>query len=559
MKTIFKEIEKHNDIKVIKSVKIEQGVMTDKYLLTVKKGDENIEKKVILRIYPDGRESILKFEPEVFKKAKEAGVKVPNYISSSIENKDAKSNYILYDYIEGNTLNSIYSSLTDDSKNRIVEDIVDNLLKLSSISCEDFGPLQTNLLGSFSTWKLFIENAYNEGKKQIRKYNKNNDVEKILNDFKDNISFKNLYHSDKKALIWLDFYPENIIINDRNEFAGFIDFEEMISGDLAMSIGYLYAREGKSDFFNRIITKLNTKININIDQEIIDKYAILRLFRIAPYLKNDLPTGKKRESFFCVFKGLFEIYQSFEIKKKSKMRDYFVFTLGLRKFGFEKQKKYTAFNLTFFSLLIVGLFIYIFTFNLNDNIRHTQYWNNNENIKLNFKKSPSWFIYEKDTLISSEFINDNMKQELIGLAPDSIKSDNSYFKEVNVLAYKSQKSDQNQLPWLLIASGLISVIGVNIRSLWDFVGNASYKDDLDVDRWWPWYFLRPTIGFLAGVIFYFLYYGGMMELNTNKLSSSRLYFLLAISGIIGFGLNDFIDRLRNISKAIFGIENNKKN
>lgn len=558
MKTILRKIANDNGFELISFKKIEQGVMTDKYLLKVKNTGDDIEKKIILRIYPNGRESKLKFEPQVFKKAIEAGVKVPKYISSSIEKNDDEIHYILYKYIKGKTLKDVYNNLNDSEKNKIIEDIVDNLLKLSSIKCEGFGPLEKDLKGSFSSWKLFIEQSFNDGKKQIKNYNKNNDVKKILKDFKDNISFENIVDSEKNDLIWLDFHPENIIINKHNQFAGFIDFEEMISGNLDMSIGYLYAREGKSDFFNRIIIQLNLK-NKHINQSTLNKYAILRLFRIAPFLKINLPTGKKRDSLFCIFKGLFEIYQGLEINNSSKIWDYLLFTLGFKELGFEKQKKFTAFNLTFFSLLIIGLFILVFTYKLNSNIRYSQYWKNNENLELNFKKSPTWFTYEKDSLIATANINDDMKKELVELAPDSIKSNCSYFKEVSALVNKSQKNDKYQLLWLIIASGLISVIGVNIRSLWDFVGNASYKYNLDIDRWWSWYFLRPTIGFLAGVIFYFLYNGGVVELTLKNNSHSRLYFLLALSGLIGFGLNDFITRLRTVSKAIFGSEESKKN
>lgn len=556
MNEIINKIAQDNNFELIQTVKIEQGVMTDKYLLKVKQSD-GAEKKVILRIYPKDRESRLSFEPQVFIQAKRYGVKVPEYISSSIEKDDKSTNYILYNYLEGRTLKEAYNTLNEDSLVKIIKEIVDNLLKLAEINCERFGPLEKNLVGSFDSWKSFIEKSYNDGKNEIKNYSKNNDVKKILCDFKEYISFKNIIESDKKTLVWLDFHPENIIVNNSAEFVGFIDFEEMVSGPFETSIGYLYAREGKSDFFNRIITELNLR-NFVFEQSKINSYAILRLFRIAPYLKNDLPTGKKRGSLFCVFKGLHEIYLDFEVKKTSRFWDYLFFTFGFKELGFEKQKRFTAFNLTFFSLLIIGLFVWIFTSKIDSNVHHSQYWKNEEKIELNFKKSPIWFAYEKDSLITSAYITENMKKELIELAPDSTKLDCSYFKEISVLANKSQKNDKSQIFWLIIASGIISVVGVNIRSLWDFVGNASYKYDLDIDRWWPWYFLRPTIGFLAGIVFYFLYNGGIVELNVKYNSESRLFFLLALSGLIGFGLTDFISRLRIVSKAIFGSEDSKK-
>jgi aminoglycoside phosphotransferase (APT) family kinase protein len=103
------------------------------------------------------------------------------------------------------------------------------------------------------------------------------------------------------GIVWSDMSQENIIIRNK-ELAGFIDFEGCFYGDQLLSLGYLFAREGESDFFTHIEKQLRSYINT--EKRYIYFYAFLRLLRISQYLSQPLPAGRKRTPVLEYFKGI---------------------------------------------------------------------------------------------------------------------------------------------------------------------------------------------------------------------------------------------------------------
>lgn len=530
--------------------KIEQGVMTEKYVITGV--DQNLkENQFIIRIFPKGRENALNFEPIVIKEAFQQGVKVPELIGSSLDHNINDINYIVYKYLPGRSLNQVYDQMTEVEKNNLIEEIVNNLFILSKIKCNKYGPLEIGLNGKYESWKAFLFESLSNGKSFLKKHSQLNS--NFISMFDSVFTNQTNLTDNEKQLVWLDFHPENIIVNDSNKLEGFIDFEEVVSGDLKMSLGYLYAREGSSEFFQKIFNKYSKKDSTILLKD-IENYAFIRLSRIAPYLKLDLPSGKKRDSLFKVFKGIKELNSKIEPELsnyKSFVKKIFFINENTDDNSTNQQKIRAAVSLFWFSILITVLFLILFVTKLDKHPVFEQTWSNNENIVLKYSKAPIWFKYENNKLYTDLPITDDMKVKLYSLASDTIPKNTSYFKEINNLTFNSRQGTPKTI-YIIIACGLLAVLGVNIRSMWDFVGNASYKNELNISRWWPWYFLRPLIGFMAGIGFYFLFNGGVLELNGIGVSKSKLYILLGVSSLIGFGLNDFIERLRLISKAMFG-------
>lgn len=530
--------------------KVAQGVMTEKYVITAL-NKTLVEENFVVRIFPKGRESILNFEPEVIKAAFEQGVKVPELIGTSKEHTVNDLSYILYKYLPGRPLNEVYEKMGQNEKSSLVKEIVNNLFMLSKVSCTKFGPLDIGLNGTYESWKSFLFDSLATGKSFLKKHSDLKST--LISRFDAPFPNEENQSCTKSDLVWLDFHPENIIVNDSNKLEGFIDFEEVVSGDLKMALGYLFAREGSSEFFQEVYKEYS-----NIDESIIlkqvEEYAFIRLCRIAPYLKFDLPSGKKRDSLFIVFKGIKELNSKEEAEfgnYKSFIKKIFFINENTESNSTNQQKIRAAVSLFWFSIFIAILFLGLFVFKLDKHDIHMQPWKNIENISLAYSKAPIWFKHEDSILYSDIVITDAMRIELYELASDTLPRNISYFKQVNTLAFNSRQGTPKSI-YVIFACGLLAVLGVNIRSMWDFVGNASYKNTLNISRWWPWYFLRPLIGFMAGIGFYFLFNGGVLELNGVGVSKSKLYLLLGISALIGFGLNDFIERLRLISKAMFG-------
>jgi hypothetical protein len=530
--------------------------MTEKYVVTGL-NKTLIEENFVVRIFPKGRESILNFEPEVIKKAFGQGVKIPELLGDSREHNVNNISYIIYKYLPGRPLSEVYEKMGRVEKNSLIKEIVNNLFMLSRVSCNKFGPLDIGLNGKYESWKSFLFDSLANGKPYLKKHSELNSS--LISNL--NSSFPNDQNQAcvKSDLVWLDFHPENIIVNDSNKLEGFIDFEEMVSGDLKMALGYLFAREGSSNFFQEVYREYSNTDNSIILKE-VEQYAFIRLCRIAPYLKFDLPSGKKRDSLFVVFKGIKELNLKVETEfgnYKSFVKKIFFINENTESNSTNQQKIRAAVSLFWFSIFISVLFLFLFIVKLDKNQIYEQTWENSENILLEYSKAPIWFKYEGNTLYSDIAITDEMKVKLYNLASDTISKNTSYFKEINTLTFNSRQGAPKSI-YIILACGLLAIFGVNIRSMWDFVGNASYKNELNMSRWWPWYFLRPLIGFMAGIGFYFLFNGGVLEINGISVSKSKLYLLLGLSTLIGFGLNDFIERLRLISKAMFG-SNEKKN
>ncbi|KAB1159466.1 phosphotransferase [Tenacibaculum aiptasiae] len=549
------KILKHFTRFTLKTYKeLEKGVMTTKYVLTGFEGSN--EKKFIVRVFPKGREFIMKYEPKILQEAHEKKIKVPKLIGSSNEYPVSNLSYIIYEYLPGRPLNEIYDNLNKKDKNIIISEIVDNIFNLSKIKCNNFGPLENELTAKHNCWEEFLIDSY----KNSEIYLTNN--KELKNDLLKHYNFSLIKGNNNKEklnnLVWLDFHPENIIINDLNRLEGFIDFEEVISGDLKMALGYLYAREGSSDFFNEVYKEYLKKDN-TITIKKIEEYSFIRICRIAPYLNLDLPSGKKRDPLLNVFKGIKEINLRFNTnlkKYKSFLNEIFFIEENTEKRSNNQQKIRAAMSLFWFSIIIVIAFLTLFNIELDRTKIYNQTWNNTEKISLKYANAPVWFKHQDKNLYSDVVISDKMKQQLYKLASDSLPRNNSYFKAVNSLTFDSRQNAPNTLA-VIFACGLLSILGVSIRSMWDFVGNASYKNDLNLNRWWPWYFLRPLIGFLAGICFYFLFNAGILELKGTGVTKSKLYLLLGLTTLIGFGLNDFIERLRLISKAMFGSDSKK--
>ncbi|EOI5729595.1 hypothetical protein ACMS09_003069 [Cronobacter malonaticus] len=128
----------------------------------------------------------------------------------------------------------------------------------------------------------------------------------------------------------------------------------------------------------------------------------------------------------------------------------------------------------------------------------------------------------------------------------------SNFKLALVLI--SSKSDdlKNRISNIILYISLLGgALGSILRLFIDFVGNASYKDELDFQRWWPLYFTRPITGAILGLVVIILLKSNIISLTLNSNNAESLWWL-GLSVISGFGTIDATERLRLTSKAIFG-------
>ena len=268
---------------------IHQGAMNFSY--EIARDDKNY----ILKVYPPARYYMAGREFDLLTRA--ASVlphQIPQiHFSGGFNN----FSYIIYEKIPGHTL--VFDQLSSKNKEIVSSQIAYNLTKLFELKFEIFGSLCEEE-PTFLSWEDFLFENIRIGMIELKLANifdieQLEKLEKFMTGCLDN------WPDTDYGFVWSDFNQGNIIINNE-ELVGFIDFESCFYGDVLLSLGYLFAREGESEFFLAMEKQL--RAFINVDRSYIYFYAFLRLLRISKYLSQPLSNGKPREPVWDYFKGI---------------------------------------------------------------------------------------------------------------------------------------------------------------------------------------------------------------------------------------------------------------
>lgn len=127
----------------------------------------------------------------------------------------------------------------------------------------------------------------------------------------------------------------------------------------------------------------------------------------------------------------------------------------------------------------------------------------------------------------------------------------SYYSAIDLLAYKAQGTQARQVQLLLYLGALGGLLGALLRSFVDFVGNACYKEQLDLVVWWPLYATRPMVGAILGFLLVVLFKAKLLT-STDIQTGSDSFWWLGMAAIGGFSTIDVTARLRQAAKALFG-------
>jgi hypothetical protein len=185
------------------------------------------------------------------------------------------------------------------------------------------------------------------------------------------------------------------------------------------------------------------------------------------------------------------------------------------------------------------------------------------------KPGPLAFRYDSDKkeLVYVGAVDAKTKFELLGLLPAEVKvkapeAEATYWSAIDKLAFISNEGLTGLLVSLLCLGGLSGAIGAHLRSLTAFVGNACFKNKLDLVVWWPYYVLRPFTGFILGIVVVVIVQGGFLAVGNGAPSGTLWWVAVAI--LAGFGDDEFTQKLRQLTKTLFGTsspqsEGNDKN
>jgi len=212
---------------------------------------------------------------------------------------------------------------------------------------------------------------------------------------------------------------------------------------------------------------------------------------------------------------------------------------------------YTATFITCTTILALIMFYYVHQAVTEKVKPITVNWIKTDSLKI--KPGPVWFYYDSKLgkLSALHEITDNDKTLLIALVESGDENYYSFTRAIDELTFLSNKNnDGNFYSWVILLYAIAGVIGVQLRTINNFIGVACFKNEFNFHRWWPWYLVRPLLGFITGAVVFLLIDG--KQLLAGQLSGDLSTIVLAVAFLGGFSADDFYELLRKISKRVFG-------
>jgi hypothetical protein len=107
-----------------------------------------------------------------------------------------------------------------------------------------------------------------------------------------------------------------------------------------------------------------------------------------------------------------------------------------------------------------------------------------------------------------------------------------------------------------ISCGLIGCAGGITYCLRGVYLNACVRRQWD-EVWFPWYYIRPIVSLISGVISYIFLKAGLLVLDATQQTDPNLIGFYALAFIAGLNVDKFVAKLEDIAHATWGIEKSR--
>lgn len=77
------------------------------------------------------------------------------------------------------------------------------------------------------------------------------------------------------------------------------------------------------------------------------------------------------------------------------------------------------------------------------------------------------------------------------------------------------------------------------------------------DKWLPWYFIRPLVSFICGVVSCLFLKAGLIVLEANQSDSPTNLAFFALAFIAGLNVDKFIEKIEDIAQVTWGIKKSR--
>lgn len=75
--------------------------------------------------------------------------------------------------------------------------------------------------------------------------------------------------------------------------------------------------------------------------------------------------------------------------------------------------------------------------------------------------------------------------------------------------------------------------------------------------WYPWYFIRPIVSIVTGVVSFFLLRAGLFVLESKTNTDSSYYGYYAFAFIAGYNVDQFLKKVEDIAQTTWGIDKSR--
>jgi len=124
-----------------------------------------------------------------------------------------------------------------------------------------------------------------------------------------------------------------------------------------------------------------------------------------------------------------------------------------------------------------------------------------------------------------------------------------------LLSFKILGSEWESLR-LVTLCGLFGGIGGVTYCLRGVYLNACVLKNWD-EIWLPWYFIRPIVSCICGVISLLFLKAGLIVLEADPKTNTTYFTFYALSFIAGLNVDNFIKKLEDIAQVTWGIKKSR--
>jgi aminoglycoside phosphotransferase (APT) family kinase protein len=214
---------------------------------------------------------------------------------------DAPLTYLVYRMIPGVSMQSRLGRLSERDLLQIFRTLLQQIDALARIPVAGFGDLRGAGHGAFASLQAFVAAALKDGLSAIgAKRELSPTMIRQIQSI--GAAVQELGFQERPSLCWGDISPDNIILDDRDQLVGLVDFEGALAAEHELHLGFLRSRYFGTAVYEAFVSSWQRGYGPATPRAAL--YVVLRALRLLPYAHLPLPTGVPRKALLSFLPGL---------------------------------------------------------------------------------------------------------------------------------------------------------------------------------------------------------------------------------------------------------------